>query len=374
MEKRKQVYLIIIMLYLLTACGEVTPKSSIPKDDITIPEHIEQTLDSHLIVNANIIPPNSQTLYSYPATVHIFDSTNVNQVLFQQEGIPYDNGADSEMIIQTEEAASIFYSSMLFQNDDYMRYLKVFFGLSDSVDESQKVFSHYESLFVETPQKELASFSIKEAKDAIRDKTEKLGISLAKEPYVWFGIDQKQLADMELLFRQDDLGTDFLEQAGINNYWSEEDECYYILWNIECHGENILSGNYNYVSNVNGITLITNGSTLFACIRKHELVCFEISRTYTIEENGTYEGTIMPIEELLDHINYEYRNLILDSDVTITRIEFCMAPVISNAHTMEYTMTPVWSVLAVNNIANANESIINGTVMLFHAVSGERIN
>ena len=179
---------------------------------------------------------------------------------------------------------------------------------------------------------------------------------------------------MELLFRQDDLGTDFLEQAGINNYWSEEDECYYILWNIECHGENILSGNYNYVSNVNGITLITNGSTLFACIRKHELVCFEISRTYTIEENGTYEGTIMPIEELLDHINYEYRNLILDSDVTITRIEFCMAPVISNAHTMEYTMTPVWSVLAVNNIANANESIINGTVMLFHAVSGERIN
>lgn len=374
MEKRKQVYLIIIMLYLLTACGEVTPKSSITKDDITIPEHIEQTLDSHLIVNANIIPPNSQTLYSYPATVHIFDSTNVNQVLFQQEGIPYDNGADSEMIIQTEEAASIFYSSMLFQNDDYMRYLKVFFGLSDSVDESQKVFSHYESLFVETPQKELASFSIKEAKDAIRDKTEKLGISLAKEPYVWFGIDQKQLADMELLFRQDDLGTDFLEQAGINNYWSEEDECYYILWNIECHGENILSGNYNYVSNVNGITLITSGSTLFACIRKHELVCFEISRTYTIEENGTYEGTIMPIEELLDHINYEYRNLILDSDVTITRIEFCMAPIISNAHTMEYTMTPVWSVLAVNNIANANESIINGTVMLFHAVSGERIN
>ena len=374
MKKWKQVYLIIIMLYLLTACGEVTPKSSIPKDDITIPEHIEQTLDSHLIVNANIIPPNSQTLYSYPATVHIFDSTNVNQVLFQQEGIPYDNGADSEMIIQTEEAASIFYSSMLFQNDDYMRYLKVFFGLSDSVDESQKVFSHYESLFVETQQKELASFSIKEAKDAIRDKTEKLGISLAKEPYVWFGIDQKQLADMELLFRQDDLGTDFLEQAGINNYWSEEDECYYILWNIECHGENILSGNYNYVSNVNGITLITNGSTLFACIRKHELVCFEISRTYTIEENGTYEGTIMPIEELLDHINYEYRNLILDSDVTITRIEFCMAPIISNAHTMEYTMTPVWSVLAVNNIANANESIINGTVMLFHAVSGERIN
>lgn len=374
MKKWKQVYLIIIMLYLLTACGEVTPKSSIPKDDITIPEHIEQTLDSHLIVNANIIPPNSQTLYSYPATVHIFDSTNVNQVLFQQEGIPYDNGADSEMIIQTEEAASIFYSSMLFQNDDYMRYLKVFFGLSDSVDESQKVFSHYESLFVETQQKELASFSIKEAKDAIRDKTEKLGISLAKEPYVWFGIDQKQLADMELLFRQDDLGTDFLEQAGINNNWSEEDECYYILWNIECHGENILSGNYNYVSNVNGITLITNGSTLFACIRKHELVCFEISRTYTIEENGTYEGTIMPIEELLDHINYEYRNLILDSDVTITRIEFCMAPIISNAHTMEYTMTPVWSVLAVNNIANANESIINGTVMLFHAVSGERIN
>lgn len=374
MKKWIQVHCLIILLCLLTSCSKKTPISSIPKDDISIPEHIEQTLDSHLIVNANIIPPNSQTLYSYPATVHIFDSANVNQILFQQQGIPYDNGDDSEMIIQTEETAAIFYSSMLFQNDDYMRYLKVFFGLSDSVVESQKMFSHYERLFAEAPQKELTSFSIKEAKDAIRDKAEKLGISLANEPYVWFGIDKKQLADMELLFQQDAVGTDLLNQAGINNNWSEEDECYYMLWNIECHGENILSGNYNYVSNVNGITLITNGSTLFACIRKHELVCFEISRTYTIEENGTYEGTIMPIEELLDHINYEYRNLILDSYVTITRIEFCMSPIISNAHTMEYTMTPVWSVLAENNITNSNESIINGTVMLFHAVSGERIN
>ncbi|WP_310603847.1 hypothetical protein [Anaerosporobacter sp.] len=374
MKTKKSIYIysLLIMLCVMSSCSKnESTNPTIVEKDIFIPEHIKQTLDSHLIVDANITPPHSQTVYSYPATLNIFEPATINNVLFDNIGEEYDNGSDSVKIVQSEDANSMFSTILWFQSMDYITYLNALFGSMHFEDNSETLFQHCESLLTESQAKDLETFTPESAKDTIRDKANSLNIELAPEPYVFFAIDKSYYAEMLQKVDSNELFWDHINKFDIDVNWNTDDECYYMLWNIECHGENIFTGNYS--QNVNGIAFLENGSTLFACISKKELVCFQIERTYSVAETGSLEGSILPIEDLLEHIKYEYRNLILDTDVTITRIEFCMAPILTNADTLEYIMTPVWSVLAEKKVEYEYETFTRGTSMLFHAVTGERI-
>lgn len=363
-----------MIMILLTGCYHRKSQDiSALEENITIPDYVKRELGPHLLVDAYVIPPNCQTVHSYTAELNIFEADTINKLFFQGQAVKYDNGSENEIILQSAEANAIFCSSMNYNTINYMKEYSLLFTALTPYDPFQKLFNNYEVLYNMKPRGELDGFSVSKVKQLLKEKAESIGIKLTNEPYICIGVDETALSDMGKVLLGQELYKDALERVGYIGDWQKEDACYYILWNVDCNGENILSGNYNYMQKVSGIDMLTNGSTLYACMTKNGVECFNLSRTYKVDKKGMLEGNVISIDKLLENLKYEYRNIILESDLTVKRIEFCMAPILTNAHKMEYKMTPVWTVLIESVIKNAFGTDIRGNVMTFHAVSGERI-
>lgn len=344
---KKKLLLIIassMLIFSLTGCfpdGKKTlSKDGLISNLISIPEELQKTLDENLIIDADIVVPETFPARTYQATLKEEDKEKIEEVFLSNKEITnveeFSNDFDKtkkNYLYSTTDDASLFIEggSLFFYEKkaierQYTRYVK---GDSSFIDYNLK----------ETFPKETLNNVDREASvQSFKDICDGLEVEISGEPEV-YALDAENL----------DRITDYSEEQPNGEpieKWTEEDQVYFITAHVLYDAFPMTQFGYITKSGYG------KGTCLSAIFGVDGLIEFSLNPFYEIIDNGKDISKICSLDVANNAIKEKYKNTILSNPVTVSEIRLEYVPVQKDVEKQIYELTPMWVYTASQDSQN----------------------
>lgn len=334
---------ICVLALLLVGCGKVEESAGGKKGSVSwnadeLPEYVEKQLDEKLYVDAKVHTQLDGPLYSYEAKPDLPDEKELQDIFFE-EGEQVRAEADPK--IKSYSCESQDGKKRAYGNDAIVFYRMEdidYYALLSSCGGVYHMFP--ETLAMDGTEAELGFMSSEEAKGIVRETAEKMGVSLAEEPYVFYALDEAALMGL-----YDEISAEWSEEV-IETYlpgvdFAGDQGCYYMVWQEVCpRGEVLMSGNFD-TGSVAGVRY-TMGVYVMAVVNENGLVTVFSNTRYEFLEEQEIQGELISIDEALEQVRAQYENVILPEEICICDITLEYVAVLEDFDDISYRIIPAW--------------------------------
>ena len=290
--------------------------------------HIEEQLCDHVKVDANVHIP---TDFNYEqeaigkGKLGNFDSDKVKELLMKDTKSVETAEEDGELFYEGEDGSYLdvypmegyisYYTAQASYIEQTLRYGE---GISSN---NLDRYSQEEDLPFETRTDVIHN---------IRSQMKEIGIDLG-ENYKCYALDHETMEEEEIAY--DNIGEASEEAKKVE--WTQEDDCYYIVFDMECEGRPLYMDGYGDFEDGKGM----DQSEISFIYSKNGFEEITIMNYYAIEDVGE-NISVITLEDALEALKSKYDSVILTTDITIKDIRLQYVPVYETKNSC--TIEPVW--------------------------------
>lgn len=374
MLKKIVIFMISIQLVcMLVSCSGNKYKSN-DSEKVSFSSELDTKIDEKLYVKAKVVVPKKNQYTIYKGKLRTYSPDEIIKSCFETSSNPEIVNIDKDEYLIKSDGKVANFSCYLkyFSENFYKKQMTLINRLGTSFQPEHITYSYPMQFPGLSMRDELKNLSKKDAIMNSKKYLESLGLNVGETPYCIFAFDQSTIEEMQTLVKKD-VGADLLESLGEESVLGEvreEDEFYYMLWNVLLDNETFLEGNYNR-GEVDGVNDITMGTTIFVAVNAEGFLATDVSRIYEVISDASEYNKLLSMDSILATLKNKYRNTILTTDIIFSNVTFCYAPRIVDMEKMEIEIVPAWTFFAeyVNN-----EQQTEATVTSINAITGEVIN
>lgn len=322
-------------------------------------------LSDNLFVNANVNAPNINAASVLEAKKTTFNTNKLCE-LFLGSGNIMEKKPNSETLEYSLGEKKLIVSSGL--QFDFST------NLSNCVNDLISFLDL--TKMGELKKQELSFLTKQKVIDETANILKELNISPHLPPEI-YALDYKTLQkEQERLLREDESFKAFVEMGKVKlkDKWSEDNDCYYMIFQTEMYGIPCDSIGYTQQSS----DFPVNGSEIGAIVSKNGFeACFVKGSVYT-EENSVHDiKSLISLEQALESLKEKYNNIILSSKVTVTNISLIYAPVLTgitrNNQKEQIELVPTWLFETEQSYTKGNKKSIGKIIVRINAITGKEI-
>ncbi|WP_101696623.1 hypothetical protein [Clostridium minihomine] len=343
----------------------IIPESS---QAVTSSNSYQAILSDKLKVNAIVNSPKTDSFPSLSVQEKKFDETKVVHTFFNNQQASLEQRDGISRYISSEAILDISSSGYIRYNTNLGQYIKSVFN-SDS-NKDKKIFT----------EKELSGLSCEKAIEQAAMIIEELGITPHLPPQI-YSLDSKSLQKKQDLLTQDEDYNYFVEigKTKLKDQWTEEDESYYMVFDIESNGLPISSESYAFKNS----EVAVEGSRVTVIVSKAGVQSLEVDGVIYEELEKKQPETLIPMAEALESLKQKYEKIILNEELTVKRISLVYVPVITGGSTDKQTgeiinkemeLIPAWSFSIDLAYVKDGQEFTHTTVVQINAVTGKEIS
>ena len=214
---------------ILMGCGGASKDNASVQSDI--PEHITEQYDEYFKVDAEVKAEQPEKIFQYSASLYVPETDKLQEAFFPGEEVETESNPEQWtnicMSADKKRRASTAIG-VRYQDSDYADY----YALLSSGDVSHFFPEDFSNI---TTVPAVSAAEPDKVKKEVMELAEKLEIKLQKEPYVFVGLEAEGLKQLY----QEQADTYIQNGIELPQYLkdlqvSEDMECYYMLWQVEC--------------------------------------------------------------------------------------------------------------------------------------------
>lgn len=333
-ERIRKIIGCFIAICALTGCGD--KKADHTAFSLQVPEHVKEEPEPYFTVDAEVTANQPEELYSYRAVYEMPDGEKLKEVFMpEEEDCVTEYAADFDRYDCNSKDGKKRASTAMgitFRNTEYSYYYALLL--------TGDMYHMFPESFLDVKTvKELPFADRDKAAESVRETAEKLGISLAENPFVFEGIDAHGL---QALYQKEFevVGEEGMQKYHMPDFKVQPDMgCYYMLWRVLTpHGEVFRNGNMNIDGKIG-----MDGAFVMAIYSPGGMTCFMASAVFAYEEEEK-ASQLLSVEEALEQVEELYGNAILTERdaVKITEIVLDYVPVLRDMEKRIYDILPAW--------------------------------
>lgn len=339
---------------------------------------ISQTLSSGVVIDADVIAINRESLPTYTGTARIFSIDELTAAL----GLSPDTAVSSQSGYSAGDLVSGNYAYLGFEdNEELLCNVTRFSYNSDTflkVRDLMVTEGSENNVDLFLTEENLDFATIEQAEAEILQALDKLGIPVVDDPLVLTLDYESLVAENERQYAAASEEAERLGQQGLlpeKLSITEDDACFLLYYPIAVDGLPVS----RRMNGVFGDGSLMPGTELVACYGKDGLAGLELSYQPEVIEKSEAQP-VLPLEEILDIVEAKYNSIILDGSYLIydIRLEYIAQPV--SAAENAYNLIPVWRfatehtyTLRKGNDSDASITLTEVFCDTFDAVTGEEL-
>lgn len=216
--------------------------------------------------------------------------------------------------------------------------------------------------------KDLPFMSQKEAEKKARGFLETLGVRAGDNLQI-YALDYKTM-EREQIKHQKEANYDELPLSKRRpiRKWTQADDCYVFCFYQEIDGV-MISGLQQFGSRQ--AQTQTRGPMIVVYYGTQGIVNAIINNVYAITDSTGQSGSPIGLDRALDVLVKKIDDVIMDSSITVTEIEFSYVPKLKSAHREDYYLTPAWIFQLSQYSKDINKNV--QTKVIINALTGKEM-
>lgn len=358
-------FLLSAILYMNTACslfpdGNINDEVNDDNRDVAITEgeskHVEGTLVGDVTIDADVKIPSDAEWKQYNLIKRKIsrEKADENVKLFaagreyaEPEFMDYDNIKryyywfdDGSLFIDGED--SVQYDKGDETEKNYHRFA--------GYRRDDGVWTDKEEAF---PQKSLSGCDLNAAIEQVKDMCRKLNIEINEDEPDVYVMDAVSINKQVKKINEND-GRKPGDERTLKE-WSEDDEVYYIIFEMMLNGIEMESGSIETESKRSHPRWVT------AAIGRDGMRQFDAQRLYETENEQELEGSVCSLDEAMDVVAAQLQYLTGRSEYSISAIELKYMS-LANRDWTEYYIRPYWVFTTVNKTTRYKDGVADEEV------------
>lgn len=378
MKNKKLTFITAVLpvLLLFSACStteemkndQSAPTVSTPTDSLqaaTSSGSYQSVLSKNLIVDAVVEDPGAKALPILSVHERKFDDPKVTSVFFNGQQVSTEQGDGMNRYTSGETLLDI-------SNEGHIRF-------TTGLGQYTRTLFNNGSDNNRFTDKELSGLSREKAIEQVTALMKKLDITPHLPPKV-YALDFESLKDKQNSLTQDEDFMYFVNigKVKLKDRWTQEDESYYLVFEMEANGLRVSSSSYILKNS----EIKVQGSRVIAIVSKAGVQSFEVDGALYTELGKKKEASLITMEQALEALKQKYDEIIVNEELTVKHISLIYAPVIIGGSADKQTgeiinkemeLTPAWAFTIDSKYVKGNKEYMNTSVVQINAVTGKEL-